>query len=372
MRFRDAGLLAAVTLAFACGGDDHDSGAMSDAAPRSDAAPSPDAAAPPSRFELVWIANLAGQPFATPLAMNEARVVTGYAGEDPWGVFSRAITITDGTATELLTGEPPSFGIGIDDAGRVVGESQRQATLWDEAGAHLLDVPAGFFSASAHASRAGGVIVGSYADQDDAVPVGPRHAYWTDRDAPAMPLLGIDGSVIGSAWAINDKGQIAGVSGGSEGVFYAVRWDSPSAAPVQIGPLPGAFNSEARGINAAGDVVGRSSSDTSTHAFVHHAATNALVALPQLPTAALSFAEAYDINDAGWIVGVANAGDGVVHGVLWIDELVYDLDLLVEDAAVAEITTAVAVTTAGEIAAGAGLRDGTHAVVLLRPVAASR
>jgi probable HAF family extracellular repeat protein len=179
-----------------------------------------------------------------------------------------------------------------------------------------------------------------------------------------LPGLTIDNH-IGKAWAINAGGQIAGVSGGSEGVFYAVRWDTRTAPPLQIGPLPGAFNSEGRGINIHGDVVGRSSGDTVTEAFVHLDDGDTLVGLGFLPGGD-GYSEAFGINAARHVVGVSRAGEAIVHATLWIDGVAHDLNDLVDSSEITTLTSAAAINDAGDIAAEADLPDGNHAIVLLR------
>jgi probable HAF family extracellular repeat protein len=93
-----------------------------------------------------------------------------------------------------------------------------------------------------------------------------------------------------------------------------------------LGVLPGDTSSVAWAINANGDVVGWSDGPNGTRGFVY---TNlgGLVALPGLP--ARPRAVARDINDAGDIVGSANAGGtDLGHAVLWSGGLVQDLGTL--------------------------------------------
>lgn len=94
-----------------------------------------------------------------------------------------------------------------------------------------------------------------------------------------------------------------------------------------LGALKGDTSSVALAINADGDVVGWSMGQAGTRAFLH---TNArgMVALPGLPDKPRSVAR--DINDAGVIVGSANAGGtDLGHAVLWSDaSVVQDLGTL--------------------------------------------
>jgi probable HAF family extracellular repeat protein len=99
-----------------------------------------------------------------------------------------------------------------------------------------------------------------------------------------------------------------------------------SYAVEDLGALAGDSSSIAWGINANGDVVGWSNGPNGTRAFVY---TNLLkmVPLPAVPNRPRSLAR--DINDAGDIVGSANAGGtDLGHAVLWKGATVQDLGTL--------------------------------------------
>lgn len=339
-----------------------------------DASAPPDAvvadAAPPPRYQIVWIRNAPDQPFGSPYGINQDGDVAGYSGPGAWDPFSRAIRVTAAGTVDVLPDpiDEISFAFSVTDDGRLTGEIGRRPVLWEGDQARMLAVPDGYFSGAAHAVHSSGWIAGSYADSDDAVPIGPRHCTWDGVTAAAPVLLpGLtEGNHLGKAWAVNAAGQIAGVSGGSEGVFYAVRWDSRTATPVQIGPLEGAFNSEGRGINLHGDVVGRSSGDSFTQAFVHLRAEDELVPLGYLDSGN-AYSEAFGINADRHVVGVSRAGDYIIHATLWIDGVAHDLnDLLVDSTGISALTSAAAINDAGDIAAEADLPTGDHAIVLLR------
>src|SRR5688572_12069842 len=90
-----------------------------------------------------------------------------------------------------------------------------------------------------------------------------------------------------------------------------------------LGALAGDTSSVAWAINADGDVVGWSMGQAGTRAFLYTSA--GMVALPGLPDKPRTVAR--DINDAGVIVGSANAGGtDLGHAVLWSDaSVVQDL-----------------------------------------------
>jgi hypothetical protein len=210
-------------------------------------------------------------------------------------------------------------------------------------------MPKGAGSGAARAALSPSLIVGSYGDYDS---IGPRHCLWTAMDREPDDLPGtVGGSTTGAAWAVNPSGQIAGVSGGISGVFYAVRWDSPTAPPLRIGPLDGAMNSEAVALNVHGDVAGRSGFSDHSEAMLYVESSSALVPLGFLTGG--SYSEAHDLNAHLWVVGTSNAPDARAHAVLWLDGAAYDLDDLVDPplTGIEGLHTAAAVNDAGQIAA---------------------
>ena len=93
-----------------------------------------------------------------------------------------------------------------------------------------------------------------------------------------------------------------------------------------LGVLPGDTGSVAWAINANGDVVGWSMGPNGTRAFVYTTA-GGMIPLPGLPTRPRTVAR--DINDAGEVVGSANAGGtDLGHAVLWKDGVIEDLGTL--------------------------------------------
>jgi len=93
-----------------------------------------------------------------------------------------------------------------------------------------------------------------------------------------------------------------------------------------LGALAGDTSSVAWAINANGDTVGWSNGPNGTRAFLYTDA-GGMVALPGLPTRPRTVAR--DINEAGDIVGTANAGGvDLGHAVLWSGGSVQDLGTL--------------------------------------------
>jgi probable HAF family extracellular repeat protein len=124
------------------------------------------------------------------------------------------------------------------------------------------------------------------------------------------------------ASAINAGGSIVGLSLGAEGFeFHSVRWDK--GVIRALGDLGGG-SSMAAGINNRGDVVG---SATLPGTFLHATAWDPAGRIQDLGVlAGGDYSEAIAINNRGWIVGWSNretSPDPEVttpdHAVLWRD-----------------------------------------------------
>jgi len=174
-----------------------------------------------------------------------------------------------GKATDLgtLPGDDTSLAIGINAAGQIVGRSEGQGLyhpfLWEQGKMTRLATLGGPWNA-AQAINSQGVIVGWSSDHSFRVyPV-----RWDRGHISRLPLL--PGDTEGGANAINDAGQIVGETSAPcngcpvEGGLHAVVWQQGKAINLgqglQILRIDGSrhppLGSEAKAINAAGDVSG--------------------------------------------------------------------------------------------------------------------
>ncbi|MCB9559985.1 MAG: hypothetical protein H6708_06215 [Kofleriaceae bacterium] len=195
-----------------------------------------------------------------------------------------------------------------------------------------------------------------------------------------LPLAPLDAAYPrGARSAVDDAGVVAGWVDSAAGP-RAVRWPALDAAPVpiELAVAPAAVvASEARAIDAAGDVAGRATLDDGrVIAFVDRvggAGAGATV-LPGLPGATAGFAEALGLDDLGRVVGAARGADGAVHAVLWTDGAIVALDdaLAGLPTGVRYLSAAVGIDGARRIAAEAvmasGVDDEVRRIAILTPI----
>ena len=151
-----------------------------------------------------------------------------------------------------------------------------------------------------------------------------------------LPLISGDSS--GAATAINDNGQIVGISGicdqavGRHTAKHAVLWENGTVTDIYP-EAPAPWWNTPTAINQHGDVVGFAGDPTDVegnilHAFIWTKDNGIQVLKPlrgRVPQHVDS--EAYGINEAGQVVGVSCAADQVdCRAVIW-NHGVYPTDL---------------------------------------------
>jgi len=124
------------------------------------------------------------------------------------------------------------------------------------------------------------------------------------------------------AWAINNRGEVAGELTTSAGQRRAIVWDRDHS-PHELGTF-GGDSSAALGINDLGELVGVSdTADGSSHAFLWSSARG-MTDLGTLP--GTTECVAVDINERGAAVGYCDTPPGYHrHAVLWSGGRAVDL-----------------------------------------------
>jgi probable HAF family extracellular repeat protein len=138
--------------------------------------------------------------------------------------------------------------------------------------------------------------------------------------------LGDLGGTTSEALAINEFGQVVGVSTVPGGRRHAFRWTA-ALGMQDLGTL-GASSSHANDVNGDGLVVGRIDYPGGDPRGLRAALWTGPDEGRELGTLGGRFSEAQAINDAGEIVGTSETAAGDVHAALWDADGVVDLGTL--------------------------------------------
>lgn len=183
---------------------------------------------------------------------------------------------------------------------------------------------------------------------------------WGPKPDEIQELPALAGDTISAAIAINDNGQVVGTSGicavptsFAAGV-HAVLWQN--GLVMDLGGFGGAMNNSGLAINNAGQVAGISDlpGDTTTHAFFWQ--NGVMTDLGTLPGDVLS--QANDINSKGQIVGVSCDVNFNCRAFLWENGVMTDLNTLVAAGSSLYLTFGGGINDRGEIA-GTGFDPNT-------------
>jgi len=213
------------------------------------------------------------QPNGVAIGLNNAGQITGSArlsnGQDDY----KALRWSVSNGAQILTGCCDSmWGNDINDAGTIVGVAQTSANIGNRA-----------FVAAAGSTTALSI------------------------------LPGADPEASSGAVAINNVGQVAGLSPTSFSVTHAVIW-SATGVIQDLGTLGGS-NSRSIDINDAGQVIGSSqiAGDAATHFFLWSSGSGMQDLNTTVNSAITSVVE---INAAGQIIGTYTTG-GASHAFLY-------------------------------------------------------
>jgi probable HAF family extracellular repeat protein len=231
------------------------------------------------------------------------------------------LTLIGGTGTSIFPlvapGNPQPYGvaIGLNSSGQVTGafrvgsdDHHTKAYRWTPGGAPV-NLPGCCDEREFGVDiNDAGVVVGSEKLES---PSGLRAVVATGTDLYLLPMLpGAPASGNAQAFAVNNAGQVVGVSPTGAGAYHAVLW-SPARWIHDLGTL-GGNGSRAIDINDAGQVIGMSgiAGDAASHAFLWSSGTG----MQDLNTLiGANITEVVEINGAGQIVGTYTAPGGQSH-----------------------------------------------------------
>ncbi|HJX29017.1 MAG TPA: hypothetical protein VJ885_13985 [Thermoanaerobaculia bacterium] len=163
-----------------------------------------------------------------------------------------------------------------------------------------------------------------------------RPVVWEPRKNQIQELPPLPGDTSGAATAINDRGQVVGISGtcdqavGRFTAAHAVLWDRGRV--IDLGNLGAMMWNTPTAINQRGDVAGFASlpsddvDNPPLRAFLW-TRRDGIQDLGTLPGDVSS--QANGLNDKGQVVGVSCDAAGSCRGFLWEDGVMKDLNTLV-------------------------------------------
>lgn len=246
----------------------------------------------------------------------------------PTGHICRGFVWERGVMKPLPTlGGTHGFATGVNERGQVVGWAENtvadatcnapqvlqfRAVLWDTNRDKIAELPPllGDTVSAATAINDRGQVVGISGICDNAVGrFSARHAVLWEKNGTATDIGSLGGVSWNTPMAINHRGDVVGFAnlpGDESGAFNAHAFLRTESEGFQdLGTLPGDAISQALGINGRGQVVGTSCGANGCRAFIWENGVmtdlNALIAPGY--TGHLIFAN--DINDAGKITGQA-------------------------------------------------------------------
>ena len=203
-----------------------------------------------------------------------------------------------------------------------------------------------------------------------------RAVLWEPGRDRIQELPPLPGDTSGAATAINDRGQVVGISGtcdqavGRFTAAHAVLWEN--GIPSDIGNLGGDTWNTAMAINERGDIVGFAGQpgddpdNPLLRAFLW-TRRDGIRNLGTLPGDVYS--EAHGINEQGQVVGTSCDVDGNCRAFLWQDGVMKDLNALVAPGYTAVLTTAQDINDRGVITGRAfDAATGTRPAFVATPV----
>jgi probable HAF family extracellular repeat protein len=196
-----------------------------------------------------------------------------------------------------------------------------------------------------------------------------RAVIWGPAPGEIRELPPLPGDTASAATALNDRGQVVGISGicdravGRFSAIHDVLWQD--GKPTDLGSLGGVAWNTPMAINERGDVIGFANASAAAggrfdaHAFLwtHRDGMRDLGTLP-----GDTFSQALGINDRREIVGTSCDADFNCRAVVWRKGVVTDLNTLVKPGDDGTLISANDVNESGRIT-GQALDPATGALV---------
>ena len=313
-------------------------------------------------FKVTDLGTLGGvESIAT--AINASGEITGGATTSA-GAF-HAFLYANGSMKDLGTlGGPSSQGQGINRTGTVVGYAQLPPGPvlggWPP---HPISLYSGFVDSNGSMAALGAPGGAAYAINDAGQVVGECPGGACLFSGGTITGLGSLGGTSGStqATAINSFGEVVGYSYLPDGNFRGFFWKNGSM--TELGTLGGDW-SQAYGINDAGQITGiaYTPGNLGAHAFIY---TNG--PMKDLGTLGGAYSTGTAINHAGVVVGYAtpaNPNATTYHAFVYAGSKMYDLNGLIARNSGWLLESANGINDSGEIVGYGTIKGQQHGFLL--------
>jgi probable HAF family extracellular repeat protein len=250
------------------------------------------------------IGTLGGDTIA--LAINRGGQVAGHGSVN--GV-EQAFLYTPGIGMVDLGKCVPAL-VSINQSGQVAGQSARPQlgcafVYTPGSGTAYVSVPDG--NCYAAAINDSGQVVGQYTSP--AINNNIHPFFWDPTSG--MIDLGTLGAGGGSAWAVNNAGQVAGTSMYADGTGSAFLY-TPGLGMIGVGGLGAQCG--VHGINSSAQIIGSAGVAAAQRGIVYSAGFG-WTQLDPLP--GFTSSTTLHISDSGYIIGVSSDASGAQHVVRW-------------------------------------------------------
>lgn len=246
----------------------------------------------------------------------------------------------------------PSFAVDINNSGQIVVNFGGSAFVWSDGIMYDLGTLGGSPTDASAINDLGQIVGGSFTEDSSEY----YHAFLWDGWGMSDINLERDSFF---PYDINNRGQIVGqfgvwLDGKRRHEYHAFLWDGKMH---DLGTL-GGRESCAVAINDFGQVVGVSETTSGTqHAFLWSGS------MQDLSTLGGTHSRANDINEKGQIVGSASTAGGVVHAFLFEGGMI-DLNDFLPTGSNLEFWSAIAINNSGQIVVQAGDDDAVSSFLL--------
>jgi probable HAF family extracellular repeat protein len=251
---------------------------------------------------------LPGDDLSYAFGINDRGQIVGASSDLTRGT-QHAVLWQDGRMIPLSPPDPDCYAIDINNHGEIAGTCEDVPVVWRDGDMVPIGLLPGFSSAIANAINDKGAIVGSTID----FALVQSGFLW--QDGRLIELA--DSGVTMVPFDVNDHGQVVGYAPANPvaSEIEPVIWEDGRIRPVS--GTWGSFHGTAWGINDRGEVVVSGHDASHAQGTVDRAFVWANGEFRPLPGLGQTFDTPFDISKHGVAVGSAQDANGFQRGIIW-------------------------------------------------------